>query len=184
MPIWFGATLAAVAAQRLRELFISRLNTAVEAGTASAPRSYAVIVAAHVGLLILPPLEVIVARRRQKPWATVAWLSLLAGATGLRWWSIRSLGPSWNVRGQVAEQFRPVTTGPYRYLRHPNYLALLIEFVALPMSAGAWVSALGLSLVNGAALVARIRAEESQLERSSLYRAAFRDRSRLLPGIF
>jgi methyltransferase len=77
-----------------------------------------------------------------------------------------------------------VTSGPYRFLRHPNYLALLLEFVALPMAGGAWLSAIGLSALNGAALAVRIRAEEAQLERSPAYREAFRGKARLVPGIF
>lgn len=184
MPLWFGAVIAAVAAQRLRELMISRHNTSGPNGPASAPRSYSVIVAAHLGLLILPPLEIAIAHRRQGRLAAAGWLTMLGAATALRWWSIRTLGPAWNVRGQVSETLRPVTIGPYRYVRHPNYLALLIEFVALPMAGGAWLSAIGLSLLNGAALAVRIRAEERQLETSKAYREAFRDRARLLPGVF
>ena len=112
------------------------------------------------------------------------WLIVLAAATGLRWWSIRSLGDSWNVRAQVPDDLEPVTSGPYRFLRHPNYLALLTEFVALPMAGGAWLSALGVSVLNGVALAIRIRAEEAQLERSAAYREAFRRKARLIPGIF
>jgi len=114
----------------------------------------------------------------------LAWLGLLAAATGLRWWSIQSLGDSWNVRAQVPDDLTPVTSGPYRLLRHPNYLALLIEFVALPMAGDAWLSAIGLSALNGAVLAIRIRAEEAQLERSPAYREAFRRKARLIPGVF
>ena len=88
------------------------------------------------------------------------------------------------MTARVADDLEPVTRGPYRFLRHPNYLALLIEFVALPMAGGAWLSALGLSAVNGAALGLRIRAEEAQLERSDAYRKAFRGKARLIPGVF
>jgi methyltransferase len=184
MPWWYAAVLAAVAAQRLRELSISRQNSRNTGGSPSAPRTYALIVAAHIGLLLLPPLEIRLAHRRPTGRAAVAWLGVLAAATGLRWWSIRSLGASWNVRGRVPDDLEPVTSGPYRFLRHPNYLALLAEFVALPMAGGAWLSAIGLSALNGAALAIRIRAEEAQLERSAAYREAFRGKARLLPGVF
>ncbi len=184
MPLWFGVLNAAVAAQRLRELRISRRNTRAGAGDPSAPRSYLVIVAAHIGLLVLPSVEITLADRRPGRLATGTWLALLAGATALRWWSINALGSAWNVRAQVSDQLVPVTTGPYRFVRHPNYLALLVEFVALPMAGGAWMSAVGLSLLNGAALLVRIRAEESQLLRSSSYREAFGHRPRLVPGLF
>jgi len=184
MPGWYLAVLAAVAAQRLRELSISRRNSGGSGGLPSAPGTYPLIVAAHVGLLLLPPLEIRLARRRPRAGAALVWLSVLAAATGLRWWSIRSLGDSWNVRAQVPDDLAPVTSGPYRYLRHPNYLALLVEFVALPMAGGAWLSAIGLSALNGVALAVRIRAEEAQLERSPAYREAFRDKARLIPGVF
>ena len=184
MPRWYGAVLAVVAAQRVRELFVSRRNSRIAGGAPSSPRTYPLIVAAHIGLLVLPPLEMRLAHRRPGRRAALAWLGLLVAAAGLRWWSIRSLGASWNVRAQVPAELDPVTSGPYRFLRHPNYTALLAEFVALPMAGGAWLSALGLSVLNGVALAFRIRAEEAQLERSPVYRAAFRDKARLIPGVF
>jgi methyltransferase len=185
MPWWYAAVLGAVAAQRLRELAISRRNSRL-AGPAppSAPGSYPLIVAAHLGLLLLPPLEIRLARRRPPRAVALAWLGVLGAATGLRWWSIRSLGDAWNVRAQVPADLEPVTGGPYRFLRHPNYLALGLEFVALPMAGGAWLSALGLSALNGVALALRIRAEEALLERSDAYREAFRGKARLIPGLF
>lgn len=171
-----------MAVERLRELFISGRN-ASGAGPPSAPGSYPLIVTAHVGLLTLPALEIVIGGRRVGRATAIGWLGVLAGATALRWWSISTLGPAWNVRGQVTDGFRPVASGPYRYIRHPNYLALLLEFAALPMAGGAWVSAIGLSLLNGAALALRIRAEEAQLERSSEYRRTFHRRARLVPGL-
>jgi methyltransferase len=184
MPWWYGAVLAVVAAQRFRELSISHRNSALTGGSPSAPRTYPLIVAAHLALILLPPLEVRLAQRRPSGRGALPWLGLLAAATGLRWWSIQSLGRSWNVRGQVPDDLEPVTSGPYRFVRHPNYLALLLEFVALPMAAGAWLSAIGLSALNGVALAFRIRAEEAQLERSAAYREAFRGKARLVPGVF
>ena len=185
MPGWYAAVLAAVAAQRLRELSISRRNSRRVAGaSASAPRAYPLIVAAHLALFVLPPLEIRLAHRRPAAREALAWLGVLAAATGLRWWSIRSLGDAWNVRAQVPADLEPVTSGPYRFLRHPNYLALVLEFVALPMAGGAWLSALGLSALNGAGLAIRIRAEEALLERSDAYRKAFRGKPRLIPGVF
>jgi methyltransferase len=182
LPRWYIAVLALVGAQRVRELAISRRNSRSVVGKASAARSYPLIVAAHIGLLTLPAVEI--AWARPKPRARGLWLALLAAATSLRWWSISSLGESWNVQAQVPERLTPITAGPYRYLRHPNYLALIVEFVALPMAGGAWRSAVGLSLLNGVALIDRIRAEEAQLDRSAEYRAAFERKARLIPGVF
>jgi methyltransferase len=184
MPGWYAVVLAAVAAQRLRELSLSRRNSDSSAGSPSAPRTYPLIVAAHLALFVLPPLEIRLANRRPTARKALPWLSLLAAATGLRWWSIQSLGRAWNVRAQVPDELEPVTRGPYQFVRHPNYLALLAEFVALPMAGGAWLSAIALSALNGTALAIRIRAEEAQLERSGAYREAFRGKARLIPGVF
>ena len=182
MTRWYVGLLALVGAERVRELAISRRNSRSVVGEPSASRSYPAIVAAHIGLLTLPVVEI--AWARPKPRARGLWLALLAAATGLRWWSISILGASWNVQAQVSKGFVPITAGPYRYLRHPNYVALIIEFVALPMAGGAWRSALGLSLLNGLALFDRIRAEEAQLNRSAAYRDAFQRKARLIPGLF
>ena len=182
MPPLYVALLALVGAERVRELTISRRNSRSVPGEASASRSYPLIVAAHIGLFTLPVVEI--ALTRPKPRARNLWLALLAAATGLRWWSISSLGSAWNVQAQVPRDLSPVTAGPYRYLRHPNYLALIVEFVALPMAGGAWRSAIGLSLLNGLALFDRIRAEEALLNRSAAYSAAFKGKARLIPGVF
>ena len=178
---WYVALLAAVALQRLRELAISRSNEAALGGARAAPRTYPVMVAAHVGLLTLPLLEVAGRPASRPRWR---WAAVLAGATLLRVWSIRSLGRAWNVRASVPAHLSPVATGPYAYIRHPNYLAVALEFAALPMIAGAWMSALGLSALNAVVLVDRIREEERLLERSPAYRQAFATRARFIPGVF
>jgi methyltransferase len=182
VPRWYITLLGLVGIERLRELAISRRNSRTAGGPPSASGTYPVIVAAHVGLLVLPPIEIAFARRKIQ--RRTLWLALVFAATGLRWWSISTLGAAWNVRAQVPEGFAPVTHGPYRYIRHPNYLALIVEFVALPMAGGAWMSAVALSLVNGLALWGRIRAEEAQLNRSAAYCTGFQRKARLIPRIF
>lgn len=108
----------------------------------------------------------------------------MAAATGLRWWSIRSLGDQWNVRAVVPNNLQPVQSGPYRWIRHPNYLAVILEFAALPMAGGAWISAIGLSVLDGVVLLDRIAAEESLLFEVLAYQEAFSDKARFIPGIF
>ena len=139
------------------------------------------MVAAHVALFTLPLVEV---ARKPRPRLRWPWAAVLAAATGLRIWSIHSLGPAWNARAAVPAELVPVTTGPYAYIRHPNYLAVVLEFAAVPLIAGARISALVLSLANAAVLVDRIRAEERLLERSAAYRKAFGNRRRFVPGLF
>jgi methyltransferase len=167
--------------QRLRELALSRQLSRELVGETAAAGSFPLMVATHVGLFLLPPIEVRVTRCR--PRTPLVWVFLLVGATGLRWWSIRTLGPDWNVRALVPAGLRPVATGPYRWIRHPNYLAVIIEFAALPMGAGAWRSAAGLSLLNAAVLRERIGAEEALLSKVPGYDELFSAKARFIPHI-
>lgn len=182
IPAWYAAVVALTGLQRLRELSISRSHEAGVAGSRAAARSYPLMVVAHVSLFIAPMVEVGLLRRRSK--APAIWASLLGAATVLRWWSIASLGRAWNVRAVVPQDLRPVTSGPYRYLRHPNYAAVALEFLALPMLGGAWISAALLSTLNGLVLLDRVRAEERLLDGIPGYREAFSGRARFIPGIF
>ena len=182
MPSWYPALVAALGWQRAREAALSKRHEAARPGQRAANRSFPIMAAAHLGLFVLPFVEIRWAHRRPR-WA-LFWLGLLAAATGLRWWCISSLGDQWNIHAAVPADLAPVTRGPYRWIRHPNYLAVILEFAALPMAGGAWVSALGLSLLDGAVLLDRIRAEEMLLAQDPGYRAAFADKARFIPGIF
>jgi methyltransferase len=175
--------MSLVGLQRLRELRLSRrLERDVAAGRQAAAATYPLMVALHVALFAAPLCEVAALRRR--PRAPLLWVGVLGGATALRWWSIRTLGAAWNVRAIVPSDLRLVTAGPYRFVRHPNYLAVAVEFLALPMAGGAWLSALVLSALNGLLLWDRIREEERLLAGRPGYEEAFRGRARFIPGIF
>ena len=91
------------------------------------------------------------------------WLGLWLAAQGLRYWAMAALGESWNVRILVVPGAALVRRGPYRFLRHPNYLAVVVELIAAPMIFGAWRTAILASLLNLCALKVRIRAEEKAL---------------------
>jgi methyltransferase len=180
-PLWYVAVVGLNAAIRLRELAISRANERATGGVPAAPRTYPLMIAAHVGLVALPLLEVAGHPERRPRWG---WVAVLVSASALRVWCIRSLGPMWNVRASVPSNLTPVTTGPYRYVRHPNYVAVILEFLALPLVAGAWISAAVLSAVNAVVLADRIRAEERLLDASPAYRAAFANKARFIPGLY
>ncbi|MGH7642670.1 MAG: isoprenylcysteine carboxylmethyltransferase family protein [Candidatus Dormibacteria bacterium] len=182
MRAWYALLVGALALQRGRELALSKRLESARPGPRAAPRTFLLMVAVHVALFLLPLVEVHLASRRPR-WVGF-WIALLAAATGLRWWSIRSLGDQWNVRAAVPPDLRPVTTGPYRWIRHPNYLAVILEFAALPMAGGAWVSALTLSALDGAVLMDRIQAEEALLAAADGYQQAFGAKARFIPGIF
>ena len=75
------------------------------------------------------------------------------------------------------------TTGPYRWIRHPNYLVVVLEIAALPLLHGAWISCLALSALNAAVLAVRIPTEEAVLMRNPTWRSGFADKARLIPGL-
>lgn len=183
MPVrnWYWAAWLALGGQRLLELSTSRRRERRLQGERACPGGYPLMVAAHVALFALPPLEI--RRRGHPPGRPGPWLLVLLGAAGLRRWSVRSLGPQWNVRALVPDDLEPVATGPYRLIRHPNYLAVTLEFLALPLAAGAWRSALVGSTLNAAALTCRIRAEERLLAQHPAYLSTFGRRARFIPGI-
>jgi methyltransferase len=98
---------------------------------------------------------------------------------GLRYWAITTLGKRWNVRIIVLPNGAPVTDGPYRWIRHPNYVAVVLELFFLPLIHGCWVTAILFSALNAGLLWVRINAEEEAL--GSLYQEAFQDRPRFFP---
>lgn len=149
--------------QRLAELALSRRNGrrllargAVEAGRGH----YPVMVAVHVAFYVCLVLE----HRSWSPhWQL--WLSLLLLAQLLRLWVLRTLGPLWTTRILVLPGSEPVRAGPYRFQRHPNYLAVVIEIFSIPMLAGAYWTAAIFSLLNALVLFVRIREEEKAMAR-------------------
>jgi methyltransferase len=181
MRPWYPCLWLGLLIQRLVELRRSRANTKGQAGPAGDPAGFPVMVGLHMALFLVPPLESTLMTRHRR--GRGVWALVLLTAAALRVWSIRSLGPQWNVRALVRADFHPVTSGPYRFIRHPNYLAVALECAALPMAAGAWRSALGLSLVNGWVLARRIRAEEALLFKDARYRSEFGSKARFIPRV-
>lgn len=155
-----------VALARLVELSVARrhLRWAQEnGGVERGAGHYPVMVALHSALLIGAPLEVILLDRSLIPVLAVSMLVLLVAAHALRWWCITSLGKQWNTRVVVVPGLPLVSRGPYRFLRHPNYVAVVAEGLALPLIHGAWLTATLFGLANLALLWWRIRVEERAL---------------------
>ncbi|HVT59989.1 MAG TPA: isoprenylcysteine carboxylmethyltransferase family protein [Thermoanaerobaculia bacterium] len=176
--------VAAFAVARLGELRLARRNRAAllaRGGVEAAPGHYRVMVLLHATFLAACPLEVWSLGRPFRPALAVPMLVLLGLAVGLRYWAIATLGPRWTTRIICLPGVAPVVGGPYRLLRHPNYLAVAIEIAALPLVHGAWWSAALFSLANALLLAVRIRAEERALARLSDYETAFAGRPRLFP---
>jgi len=85
------------------------------------------------------------------------------GAQALRWWCIATLGRQWNTRVIIVPGLARVVDGPYRVLRHPNYVAVVLEGLALPLVHSAWITAVVFTVVNAALLAVRLRVENAAL---------------------
>ena len=157
--------LAFVAAQRVAELAISARHTRrlLAAGAVEHGRShFPLFVALHTLWPLALAAEVLAGPARPGP-AWPVWLAMFAAAQALRYAAIAALGERWSVRVLALPAAPLVRRGPYRWLRHPNYLAVIVELAAAPMIFGAWRTALAASAVNLAALALRVRVEERVL---------------------
>lgn len=165
MP-WYTLLILAVAAERVAELGVARRNrawTLARAGVEHGRGHYPVMVALHTGLLACCLLEPVLADRPFLPALGWPMLALAAGSQALRWWCITTLGPYWNTRVIVVPGARLVGVGPYRFLRHPNYLAVVVEVAALPLVHSAWLTATVFTVANAMLLTVRIRCENAAL---------------------
>jgi methyltransferase len=182
--VWYLVLLAAVACERIGELVLSARNVrralargAVEHGSAH----YPAMVVVHALFLPACAAEVLLLHRRFPGALGIVMLVCVLAAEGLRWWAVLTLGDRWSTRILVFPTKAPVTSGPYRYLRHPNYLAVVIEMACLPLVHGAFLTAIVFSLANVALLSVRIRDEERALGDS--YARAFARTRRLWPRV-
>jgi len=186
MTRWlFTALVAAVAVQRALETRVSRRNAErmlAAGGREHAGGQFLGMVVLHAAWLIGMVAEVGVLDRRPVPLVTALGLLALAAGQVLRLAAIRTLGPRWSARIITVPDAQPVTGGIYRYLRHPNYLGVVLEIAGLPLVHMAWVTALAASAANALVLAARIQAEEKALGEDNAYGDSFADRPRFLPS--
>jgi len=181
----YSAFIAAVAAERLVELRISRRNAAwafERGGVEYGRRHYAWMKLLHTGFLAACVAEVWLAGRPFDARLGVPMLALALGSQALRYWAIHSLGRHWNVRVIVVPGDPAVRRGPYRFLRHPNYLAVVLEGIALPLVHGAWITAVAFTVLNAILLTVRIRCEEAALAEHCAYDNRLGDRRRFFPS--
>jgi methyltransferase len=185
--ILFGSLLAAVATLRFAELRISenhqRELLSRGAARVDDPR-FPWMVALHTGILIGAALEVVLLKRPLIPGLAAPMLAIFLAANALRWWVIRSLGDHWNVQVVDSTRLGVVTSGPFRFVRHPNYAAVFAEMLALPLIHTAWMTALAGSLAHVAVLAQRLSTEERVLFANPDYRSAMSSKPRFLPGLF
>ncbi|WP_217238414.1 isoprenylcysteine carboxyl methyltransferase family protein [Streptomyces sp. AC555_RSS877] len=164
--VLFTVLILAVGLERVAELVVSRRNAALSlarGGVECGRGHYPFMVVLHTGLLVGALVEVWM-RRPDTP-AVLAWsmLALVAASQALRWWCIATLGRQWNTRVIVVPGAARVTGGPYRWIPHPNYVAVVVEGIALPLVHSAWITAVVFTSLNGFLLATRIRTEDAAL---------------------
>ena len=178
----FLALLALVGAARVAELLVARRLTQAARARGAPPereRAFAAMVALHVLPFVAAPVEVIALDRPFHAPVFTACAVLLALLAVARVWTLRTLGGRWNVR--IVQPDVVVDTGPYRWVRHPNYAIVIVELLVLPLAHGAWITALVVSALNALVLRRRIPAEERVLAAVPGYTERMGAKPRFLP---
>jgi len=163
---WFTLLVLLVALERLAELVVARRNLAWalrNGGVEYGRETFRWMVLLHVGLLVGSLLEVWLLDPPWLPWLGWPMLVLVVASQALRWWCIATLGQQWNTRVVVVPGLPLVSRGPYRWFRHPNYVAVAVEGVALPMVHTAWITAGVFTVLDAFVLRSRIRTENRAL---------------------
>jgi methyltransferase len=162
----FTALVLAVGVERLVELAVSKRHAAwafSRGGKEFGRGHFPAMVALHTALLFGALAEVWMLDRPFRPILGWVALAVVIASQTLRWWCIATLGRQWNTRVIVVPGLPLVSRGPYRLLRHPNYVAVVLEGAALPLVHSAWATAVMFTVLNAALLVRRIRVEERAL---------------------
>ena len=181
----FTAFIGALALERCFELWLSRRNAAwarsagaVEYG-AGHMRWMKLL---HTGFFVAALAEVWFAGRPFVPALGIPCAVVALLAQALRYWTIATLGPRWNVAVLVLPGVPAIVGGPFRFLRHPNYVAVVAEGLAVPLLHSAYLTAALFTALNAWLLSVRIRCEEDALERHCAYRERLGARRRFWPA--
>lgn len=180
----FLGALAFVGLVRIGELIVSRRHAAAASARGvevTKEGNFGLMVLLHASVFVVVPLEVLALNRPFSLPLFAAAFGVVLVATVVRVWALRTLGENWNVR--VVAPKTVVTTGPYAWIRHPNYLVVILELAAIPLLHGAWLSALFLTALNAIVLARRIPLEERVLFDMPGYRDAMADKARFIPGV-
>lgn len=183
----FSVLWLLVVAQRLWEVRLSGRNEAklrAAGAIEHAPGQMVWMIGLHTCWLVFTLLEVWWLKSPFRLWLALPSLAVFAAGQALRLTAMRTLGRRWTVKVMTPVDGAPaVAHGIYRYLRHPNYVGVVLEVAALPLIHGAYLSAALFSGLNALLLWRRIRAEERALASTSAYAEQFKDRPRFIPGL-
>ncbi len=188
----YTALLLLVGVIRLAEMRLSRRNRRAMRASGAVPvrePHFGAMVLLHISILLGAGVEAWLTRRAPVPVLAWSMLALVAASNALRWWVIATLGPHWNVaimdsiaeRPSGAGTLKIVSHGPFRWIRHPNYVAVFLELLALPLVHTAWLTATLGSAAHVWVLRHRVRAEEAVLLGRPTYQAAMADKPRFIP---
>jgi len=163
--------LVALLTERLGELWLSRRNFARLAARGAVEMHgshFWMFVVLHTAYPIALVADVLAGARPPAAWPL--WLGAWLAAQTLRAASMHALGERWNARIVVLPGVPLVSGGIYRWLAHPNYVAVALEFVAAPLMFGAWRTAAAFSALNALAMAVRVPAEERALREAAAKR--------------
>ncbi|MGC1208252.1 MAG: isoprenylcysteine carboxyl methyltransferase family protein [Ornithinimicrobium sp.] len=164
---WYAVLLAVVAAERVAELVVSKRHAAwamARGGVEHGRGHYPPMVVLHTALLLGCLTEAWLSGREFIGWLGWPMFGLVVAAQALRWWCILTLGKAWNTRVIVTHGIPLVDRGPYRWISHPNYVAVVLEGIALPLVHTAWITASVFTGLNAWLLSVRIAAENAALD--------------------
>jgi methyltransferase len=147
-------------------------------------RAFPWMLITHIAFFVLTPLEIVLLDRKFILVLGIPMILLFVLATLLRWWTTALLGRQWTSQVVVPGDLRPVTTGPYRWVRHPNYLAVSLELLAAGLIYSAYLSTIIVGVLNLYSIIKRIHAEEEVLLQVPAYRSTLGNKYRLIPGIY
>lgn len=183
--IGFTLLVFALVVERMVELYISRRNAAWsrERGAIEYGQSHLVwMKLLHTAFFAGCLLEVWLLSPPFLPVLAAVCGVMTAAAQALRYWTIATLGRRWNIAVLVLPGVAAETRGPFRFVKHPNYVAVVVEGLAVPLLHSAVLTALVFSALNAWVLWVRIRCEERALSKHCDYAAVLGDRPRFLPG--
>ena len=178
--------LAAVGLGRLAETSISQRHQRALAARGAAKIAephFRWMGLLHSGVLAGAALEVWLLARPFIPALAAPMIVLFVLSNVLRWWVIRTMADHWNIQVVNSLGLGVVTNGPFRWIRHPNYLAVFVELLAVPLIHTAWLTALLGGLAHIWVLRRRIAVEEAMLLANSDYRAAMGHKPRFIPRL-
>jgi methyltransferase len=164
--VFFWVFISFVVLQRLAELFLAKRNEikmlqkgAVEIDTAG----YKYVVLMHSAFFVSLPLEKYIFDRQLNQYWMI-FLTVFILAQLLRYWSIVSLGVFWNTRIIILKGSTRIKKGPYLFLNHPNYIAVITELAVISLLFSCYITAIIFTILNIFVIKRRIKIEEESLK--------------------